>query len=141
MVPTDSKYNLNIEREEKYGIDIGVRTFMTVYSNNKCLEIGTNLYKNIDKYLEKKDKLLSLKDTSKIKEKTYKKAIKKLEYRMQNRIEDLHKKVSNYLLKNYKTINIGKISIKSMVSNLKGNIKEKTKRRLLVLKHYKMRMY
>ena len=60
---------------------------------------------------------------------------------MQNRIEDLHKKVSNYLLKNYKTINIGKISIKSMVSNLKGNIKEKTKRRLLVLKHYKMRMY
>lgn len=45
------------------------------------------------------------------------------------------------LFKNYDIINIGKVSIKSMISNLKGNIKEKTKRRLIGLKHYKFREY
>jgi len=69
----------------------------------------------------------------------------------------MHKKVANYLLKNYKTINIGswfisflykkenkprrKVIINNMVSNLKGNIKEITKRRLLKLSGYRFREY
>jgi putative transposase len=53
----------------------------------------------------------------------------------------MHKKVANYLLKNYEIINIGKVSIKSMISNLTGNLKEITKRRLLKLSHFKFREY
>ena len=48
----------------------------------------------------------------------------------------MHKKTANYLLKNYEIINIGKVSIKSMISKLKGNIHNITKRRLLRLSHY-----
>lgn len=40
LVPIDSKNKIHIFREDKCGIDIGVRTFMTVYSKNKCVEIG-----------------------------------------------------------------------------------------------------
>jgi len=37
------------------------------------------------------------------------------------------------VFKNFDNINIGKVSIKSMISKLKANIKEKIKRRLIGL--------
>jgi len=52
----------------------------------------------------------------------------------------MHNKTANFLLSNFKTIMIEKISIKQMVSNLKGNLFEITKRRLLALSHYKLKM-
>jgi putative transposase len=44
------------------------------------------------------------------------------------------------LLSRYKEINIGNVSIKSMISNLTGNIYKVVKRRLVALSHYKFRM-
>jgi transposase len=46
-------------REQYCGIDLGIRTFATVYSNNKTSEIGTNLIPKIDKYNKKMDKIRS----------------------------------------------------------------------------------
>ena len=57
IVPTDSNININLDREDKCGIDLGVRTFATVYSPNNSLEIGTNLTSTIDKYNKKMDKI------------------------------------------------------------------------------------
>jgi putative transposase len=125
----------------KCGIDIGVRTFLTVYSKNKCVEIGKNVLKHIDKINTKLDKLKASKDLKRITEKKYEKTRMKYEDKIHNKIDDLHKKVANYLLKNYETINIGKVSINSMVSKLTGNIKAITKRRLLRMSHYKFREY
>lgn len=141
LVPIDDTIKQTVYREKKCGIDIGVRTFMTVYSNNKCLEIGKNMCEKIDKSHEKIDKLQSHYNTNKISEGKYKKARRKYEEKIKNKIEDMHKKVCNFLLRNYEIINIGKVSTKNMVSNLTGNIKEKTKRRLLKLSHYKFRQY
>lgn len=47
---------------------------------------------------------------------------------MTNLIDDLHKKLCNLLLKNFDVINIGKISIKSMISKLKGNKRNNKKK-------------
>ena len=141
LIPIDSKNNIHIFREDKCGIDIGVRTFMTIYSKNKCIEIGKNICKIIDKYNEKLDKLKSDYTVEKLSESKYNKTRFKYQEKINNKINDIHKKVGNYLLKTYKTINIGKVSINNMVSNLKGNIKEKTKRRLLKLSHYRFREY
>ena len=53
------EYSENIETEQydKCGIDIGVRTFMTVYSPECTYEIGKNATNKNDKYLKKLDKL------------------------------------------------------------------------------------
>ena len=32
------------------GVDLGIRTFATVYSDNEVVSIGNNLYKKIEKY-------------------------------------------------------------------------------------------
>lgn len=141
LIPIDSKNNIHIFREDKCGIDIGVRTFMTIYSKNKCVEIGKNICKIIDKYNDKLDKLKSDYTMEKLSKSKYNKTRFKYQEKINNKINDIHKKVGNYLLKTYETINIGKVSINNMVSNLTGNIKEKTKRRLLKLSHYRFREY
>lgn len=141
IVPKYLQYKANINRCDKTGIDIGVRTFITSYSVNETYQIGNNITPIIDKYLAKKDKLKSDLDNKKMNKRKFKKAFKRNTQKMDNKIDDLHKKVANLLLKKYDIINIGKVSIKNMISNLTGNIKEKTKRRLMVLKHYKFREY
>jgi IS605 OrfB family transposase len=154
LIPLDKTINTIVYREDKCGpeatqvvshprgIDIGCRTFMTIYSNNKCIEVGNDKIINcIDRVNKKLDKLKSDYDFNKIKTTKYNKVRKKYQLKIQNKVEDMHKKVANYLLKNYETINIGKVSIKSMVSKLTGNIKEVTKRRLLKLSHFKFREY
>ncbi len=52
----------------------------------------------------------------------------------------MHNKTSNFLLSNFNTIMIKKISIKQMVSNLTGNLQEIIKRHLLALSHYKLKI-
>ena len=107
LIPIDSKNNIHIFREDKCGIDIGVRTFMTIYSKNKCIEIGKNICKIIDKYNEKLDKLKSDYTVEKLSESKYNKTRFKYQEKINNKINDIHKKVGNYLLKTYETINIG----------------------------------
>jgi len=80
-------------------------------------------------------------DNKKITKTKFRRAYNKRSEKMKNRTEDMHKKTANILLNKYDTINIGKVSIKSMVSNLTGNIREITKRRLIALKHFKFKEY
>ena len=114
---------------------------MTVYSNNKCYKIGNGITYLIDKYNKKLDNIQSRKEKGELTKKTANKARKKYQSKIKNLIDDLHKKSANLLFKNFDNINIGKVSIKSMISKLKANIKEKTKKRLIGLKHYKFREY
>ena len=141
LIPIDESIDKIVYRSGKCGIDIGVRTFLTVYSNNKCYEIGNGITELIDKYNKKLDNIQSRNKKGEIKKKTANKARKKYQLKITNLIDDLHKKSASLLFRNYDNINIGKVSIKSMISKLKGNIKEVTKRRLIGLKHYKFREY
>lgn len=133
-----------LKREEKCGIDIGCRTFLTTYSPKESLEIGCNAIDQIDKYNKKLDSIKKTKSYYKNLNRRLRIKFKKLENKysdkLSNKINDMHNKACNYLLRHYETIIIGKVSTKSMVSNLKGNIEKITKRRLLGLKHYRFRM-
>ena len=97
-------------------------------------------YTIIDRYHKKLDSLHKNRDNKKINDKTFKKSQIKYQEKLNNFIEELHNKSSRYILERFEVINIGKVSIKSMVSNLTGNLQKKTKRRLLALSHYKFRM-
>jgi len=137
ITPYEYYMKYNIKRESKCGIDLGVRTFATVYSKNRTLEIGTNIIKKIDSYNNKIDKIKSDLANKIISKEKYKKILLKYGNKMRNRIDDLHKKLATYLMLNFKEINIGKISTSKIISNLTGNIKEITKRRALTLKFYR----
>ena len=97
-------------------------------------------YTIIDRYHKKLDSLHKNRDNKKINDKTFKRSQIKYQEKLNNFIEELHNKSSRYILERFEVINIGKVSIKSMVSNLTGNLQKKTKRRLLALSHYKFRM-
>ena len=142
IVPFDGKHNVKLEQYKKCGIDIGVRTFLTTYSPEETHEIGTKeiTYKKIDMYNKKLDTLQILHDEKKMEDIKYEKTSQKYRERLRNYIDDMHNKSSRFLLERYETINIGKVSTKSMVSNLTGNIQKITKRRLMALSHYRFRM-
>ena len=115
--------------------DPGLRTFLTVFSNGKCIKIGDNLIKTILKYTQKIDKLNSKanKKKPKIKEKLLKKYYKKIK----NLIDDLHWKTINYLTTNFGNVLIGNMSTKSIISNkLDNQLNDNLKR---VAQH--MRLY
>ena len=142
ITPYDEKYDILLEQYKKCGIDIGVRTFLTVYSPEEIHEIGTKevMYKKIDVYNKKIDKLQQLYDENKIGDIKYGKASNKYRERIRNYMDELHNKSAKFLLERFETINIGKVSIRSMISNLTGNIQRITKRRLMALSHYRFRM-
>jgi transposase len=137
IVPYDREFETTLIRDKLCGIDLGVRTFATLYSTNESLEIGSNLLPTIDLYHKRKDQLQGFLDRRFISQEKYNKLTFKYGNNMRNKIDDLHKKVSVMLVKKFETINIGKISTKSIVSNDTSNTSDRTKRRLLTLSFYK----
>jgi len=139
IIPQDKEEIIEVKQNKKVGIDIGIRSFITTYSKGETLEIGSNCSLLVDKYNKKLDSIKSNYEKKIINLKTYEKAQAKYSDKLKNHIKDLHIKVSNILLYNYKEIIIGKVSIKKMISNLKGNLQAITKRRLIGISHYKFR--
>ncbi len=140
ITPNTVNETVNISQYKKCGIDIGVRTFLTVFSKAETFEIGTKTNAVIDKANKRLDKIRSSYDQQIISKKQFSQLYNKYSDKIKNKITDMHNKTSNFLLSNFNTIMVEKISIKHMVSNLTGNIKEITKRRLLALSHYKLKM-
>ena len=140
ITPNTVNETVNISQYKKCGIDIGVRTFLTVFSKAETFEIGTKTNAVIDKANKRLDKIRSSYDQQIIGKKQFSQLYNKYSDKLKNKITDMHNKTSNFLLSNFNTIMVEKISIKHMVSNLTGNIKEITKRRLLALSHYKLKM-
>lgn len=138
--PVDLEKTKTLKQYNKCGIDIGVRTFMSVFSPEISYEIGTNTNKIIDKINKKLDNLQSNKDSKNISEKKYEKVKTKYLDKKENLTKELHNKTAKFLLEKFKIINIGKVSTKKMISNLEGNLHKIVKRRLMFLSHYRFRM-
>jgi len=138
ITPNDINIGTKLRQYDKCGIDIGVRTFLTVYSPEVCYEIGTNTNKVIDKINKRLDKIKSNKDE--LGEIKYKSLYTKYYDKLHNKIKDMHNKAGKFILSRFSEINIGKVSIRKMVSNLTGNLYEIVKRRLIALSHFRFRM-
>lgn len=140
ITPINISRQNEVNQYTKCGIDIGVRNFLTTYSEPESYEIGTDTYGLIDRTNKRLDGIRKSKDNNIINEKMFEKLYNKYSMRLRNSINDMHNKAANFLLSRYRTIIIGKVSIKKMISNLTGNLKEITKRRLMALSHYRFRM-
>ena len=132
IVPQKIKPKTVQETENCCAIDPGVRSFLTVYSEEKVssIEINRDVIRNL---LIKIDKNRSLRDTKQISKRHAKRKEKKLIRRLDNLIDELHWKSINYLTNTFFNIIIPpfgtqKITMKSENRGLNRN--------LLQLKHY-----
>lgn len=133
FVPEEIKQESISKRDNFCGLDPGIRTFQTVYSNEKCLDIGIDVKETINpilKKIDKKDGYKSIKAQNKHK--------KKLRKKLKNKVDDLHWKTANYLTDNYNTIAIGKLSTNGIVSN-SNNLPKSVKRTAYSLSHFTFR--
>jgi IS605 OrfB family transposase len=123
----------NLSKKEPYvnrnnsvaSFDPGIRTFLTGYTSNNVIEIGTS--KNVQYYVWRQLELIdSINNNENLTKKEKLEVTNKRYERIKNRIKDMHWKVADYLTKNYKTILIGNFSTKKMGEN--DDVSKMTKR-------------
>jgi putative transposase len=105
--------------------DLGVRTFLTTFSNEEVIEFKRH---NLKKLHNKID-ILKMNH----KKKRY---MSKVESRLENIVTDLHWKTAHYLTSNYDTIFLGKLESQKCV---RGNIDKSVKRMTNELRFYQFK--
>ncbi|BCS83142.1 putative transposase [Cotonvirus japonicus] len=140
LVPTHKEPETYLSNDLDCGIDLGVRTFATVYSSNNVVTIG-NKFKKINSCHKKIDKINELldSDNNKCKPCKLRKAKRKYYRRIKNIITDMHYKSAYYLTTNYDNIHIGKLCTKGIISKNNKKISRHTKRMVGVLSPYLFR--
>lgn len=141
LVPiTIQKHNTEAKKEFVSG-DLGNRTFLTTFSNTEVIQFKRD--KNLlDKLHKKMDSLKSVHNWKKsVSERDgignghkFKKAMTKVEQKIDNIVNDLHWKTISYLTDNYQTILLGRLESQKCVKKNKNHY---TNRMTNTLKHYK----
>lgn len=122
-------------------LDPGVRTFMAGYDPiGKILEIGSGDMTRIYRLCSHMDKLQTRfqQPTTKAKKRyRLKKAWKRMQQRVRNLIDEVHKKTTLALVKSYKTILLPKFETSQMVKRATRKIRSNTARGMLTWAHYR----
>jgi putative transposase len=126
---------------EIVALDPGVRTFMTGYDpSGKILEIGANDMTRIYRLCDTMDDIQSRfqQPTTKARKRyRLKRAWKRLQTRVRNLIDEVHKKTTLALVKSYKFILLPKFETSQMVKKAQRKIRSKTARGMLTWAHYR----
>jgi transposase len=159
FVPDAIKPKKIINKKLSGGIDLGVRTFATSYSQNNthaiCNDIQNNKYiKNYHKKIDNLNNLLQLKPDEReifivskingenvekmktIKRSSIKRALRKYHLKIKNKITDMHYKTAHELVNTFDKIYIGDLNTKKILSRNNITIGKKTKRMLGILSPY-----
>lgn len=136
LIPQEITIRPN-ERELKsfISLDPGLRTFLTGLSKNEILEIGETKESKLKSYIQK---LMDLEGGKKHNRKKY--HMKMLRRKIKDYVTELHWKTIDYLTNNYKTILLGDMSTKGIVSNETSNITSYNKRLAYAFEFYQFRM-
>jgi putative transposase len=98
------------DRNRMISLDPGVRTFLSGVDTDKRVEIGDKANEKMYPLLKKLDRYIGrAKTTTKKCQTKFKKRIKQLRKRIKNLQQELHKKASSWLCKNYSNIMIFKV--------------------------------
>lgn len=121
-------------------LDPGVRSFLTGYDGDKIIEIGGNDIGRITRLCYHLDDLISrsTKVNSK-RRRSMRRAANKMRDRIQNLINEVHKKTAYYLTSNYHAIFLPYFESSQMVAKSKRKIRSKTVRSMLSWAHYRFK--
>lgn len=137
-VPRDVQPKQFQTRNLTCGIDPGIKTFLTLYSEEETYEIGHEI--DFERYFKKIDAIHYLYNTGKYTKAKYKKRLAKVNGKLQRKVRDMHFKVAKMLCTKYNVIKIGVLNVKSIMSRKKKNpLSQQDKRKLSALSHYKFR--
>jgi len=124
------------DRNRMISLDPGVRTFLSGVDTDKRVEIGDKANEKMYPLLKKLDRYIGRSKTATKKCQTkFKKRIKQLRKRIKNLQQELHKKTSSWLCKNYTNIIIPDFQSLEMSKKQGRKIKTKTVRQMSVLGH------
>lgn len=136
-IPVKAKKEEINHKSHVISLDPGIRTFMSGISENKIVKIGEHCTDKIKENLKKIDVINNNKEIPETKKLKLEKTINK---KIDGYVNEIHWKTINYLTNNYKTIFIGNISSKKIISNSNNNqLSDITKRIISKLKFYKFR--
>jgi len=136
-IPISSETEDIENRKELIVLDPGLRTMFTGLSESETLNLGSNINDIIKQDIIKLNKIKNNKlIPSKIKKKYERRIYKKVE----NKVDGLHWKLINYLTSNYKTIFLGDMSAKSIVSKSNKVLSKEAKVACLRSKYYEFRL-
>jgi putative transposase len=142
LSPADSYLTIS-NNDNIISLDPGVRTFMTGYDpSGTCYEWGKNDMKNIFRIAYAADKIQSEITSEEIKHKKryrLKKAMLRLNKRIKCLVNDLHEKLSKWLVENYKVIIIPEFNTSRMVKRKNRMINSKTARAMVTWSHFAFR--
>lgn len=102
--------------------DPGVRTFLTGLSNNHTIEYGMNLSDILEEKIKNMDRIRNNNNIHDVKKE---KILTRLSINLTNKVNDIHWKIINDIVNNYKHVLIGNMSTKSICE---GNLQKMTKR-------------
>ena len=122
-------------------VDPGVRTFLTGYSQNEIIEIGTGCISKINKIRRKIENIQS--DMTKVCAKEryrMKKVQERLRTKIQNLVKDCHWKVGDFLTTNFSTILIPAFNVKDIINKKNRRLRKITVKNLIDWCHYLFRL-
>jgi putative transposase len=124
-------------------IDPGVRTFATTYdTEGNVVEWGKEDRKQLFRLAVHMDKLISSAASSETKAKKrckLKKVILRMRERLRNLVDELHKKLSTWLCRNYEVILIPEFRSSGMIGKHNRRLTSKVVRQMLTWSHYRFR--
>lgn len=135
-VPRNIEPKQSQTRNLTCGIDPGIRTFLTVYSEAECYEIQCNI--DFDSYFRRFDGIYAKFKIGKMAKRRYKRALSLANDKMTRQVKDFHFKVAKRLCEMYKVIKIGVLNVKSVVKK-EGQLSKYNRRKLYALSHYGFR--
>ena len=136
IIPLEKKLKRPSLNQFSCALDPGVRKFQTIYSPTNTLSI--EMKKELKRKLFLKlDKLRSLKAKNLISESKFKSKYYKIQKRIEHLVDEMHYKLINYLLNNFKVIHIPKFETKPISQKLKFN--KSTNRDLFNQRQYTFR--
>lgn len=122
-------------------MDPGVRTFQTCYDGSGLVaEFGKNDIGRIYRLCHYHDDLQSRWSQPEVNHKKryrMKKAALRINLKIRNLVDELHKKLSNWLLTNYQVILLPKFETSKMIRRGQRRIRSKTARAMVTWSHYK----
>ena len=142
-VPYDEERPPQRENQARMvALDPGVRSFLTWYCAESVGKIGEGAFFRIQRLCERLDDLLSraAKAPSR-KRRNMRRAAGRMRVRIENLINELHRKAARFLVDSYDVILLPTFETSDMVERGRRRIRSKTVRNLLNLAHYRFGMF
>lgn len=141
-LPFEVQRTIGENQARVVALDPGVRTFVTLFSEDSVGKLGQDANLVIEKLCLKLDNLLSrMSKASKRQKKSMQKAADRLRRRIVNKVDELHHKTARFLVDNFDIILLPTFETKQMSNRQTRRIRSKSVRQMLGLAHYRFKQF